>query len=129
MSTSGVHMIGKINTSLFESIMTVLTDEVIITEKQIAHIKARHPQDFEQYSKYIPQVLSDPDYILETNMPSSAVMLKKFTLHDVRFQLILRIKAHSDEKDRKNSVITYFYIRKKEWDRLIKNKKILYKSE
>lgn len=27
----------------------IITDEVIITDKQIEHIKERHPHDFEKY--------------------------------------------------------------------------------
>lgn len=30
----------------------IITYEVIITDKQIEHIKERHPYDFEKYSDY-----------------------------------------------------------------------------
>ncbi|MDR2166682.1 MAG: hypothetical protein LBE35_02370 [Clostridiales bacterium] len=120
--------IGKIVPKLFESIFPILTDDVIITEKQIIHIKVRHPGDYELYAKYIPEILEKPDYIIEANKPDTAVLLKEFEENGLRFQLVLRLKAAYDPKSRQNSIITFMKIRRKEWNRLLNNKNILYKS-
>ena len=57
--------VGKIDLNKFKNLSDkIITDEVIITDKQIDHIKTRHPRDYERYFSYIPQILSDPDYIL-----------------------------------------------------------------
>lgn len=41
-----VHLVGKINREIYKCITTdIVTDEVIITDNQIQHIKARHPND------------------------------------------------------------------------------------
>ncbi|MEG2642047.1 MAG: phage minor head protein, partial [Eubacterium sp.] len=49
-----VHTIGKIDKSIY-SVVTpdIRTDEVIITDERIQHIKDGHPNDYERYSMYI----------------------------------------------------------------------------
>ena len=121
--------IGEINPKHFENVFSVLTNDVIITEKQIAHIKERHPLDYERYVEYIPNILSAPDYIVEANKPHSAVLLKTFYNEGKPFQLVLRLKTSNDPDEFKNSVITFSRLHAKEFRRFIKNKKILYKSE
>ncbi|MDR0445945.1 MAG: hypothetical protein LBH17_02765 [Oscillospiraceae bacterium] len=132
VSNGGVYrlfFVGRINTKLFKEIMTVLTDEVILTEKQIEHIKERHPRDYERYAAHIPEILSTPDYILEANKPNSLVLLKKFSSDDGRFQLILRLKSSADDVGFSNSVITFMKIEEKRYLRYLRAKKILYKRE
>jgi len=46
--------IGRINKSMFEKISNkIITDEVVLTEKQRQHIKERHPNDYEQYYMFL----------------------------------------------------------------------------
>ena len=123
-------IVGKINLSKFETISCdIKTNEVIITDKQIAHIKENHPGDYESYNKYIPQILDKPDYILNANMPFSAVLLKAFLENDKKFQLVLRLKTSNDPEEYINSVITFFKISTKRYNRYINSGKIIYKSE
>ena len=56
----------------------IRTDEVIITDERIQHIKDRHPNDFERYAQYITRIVENPDYILEANKPNTAFLLKEF---------------------------------------------------
>ena len=80
--------IGEINPKYFEKIFPILTDEVVITEEQIEHIKKRHPRDYEQYAERIPRVLKEPDYIIEANKPNSAVLLKEFSTEQERITMV-----------------------------------------
>lgn len=74
-----VHTVGKIDREIYKCITeNIVTDEVIITDNQVHHIKERHPNDDSEY---------------------------------------------------KNSVITFMKINFKEWNRLLRNKKIFYKRE
>ena len=41
----------------------------------------------------------------------------------------MRLATSTDNPNYKNSVITFMKIREKEWNRLLRNKKILYKFE
>ncbi len=125
-----VNYVGKIDREIYKCVTEdIVTDEVIITENQIFHIREKHPNDYERFGKYIPQILAEPDYILEANKPNTAFVLKRIEEEGKNFQLILRIKTSKDIEDYKNSIITFLKIKDKEWRRCIKNKKILYKKE
>jgi len=121
--------VGSINLEIFKCVSNdIATDEVVITDKQLAHIMEKHSQDYEMYSDFIPEILKNPDYILEANKPKSAVLLKEINCNDEKIQLVLRFKTSSDPINYKNSIITFMKIRNKEWNRLLKNKIILYSA-
>ncbi|MCM1334815.1 MAG: PBECR2 nuclease fold domain-containing protein [Bacteroides sp.] len=125
-----MYFIGKIDTKKFKAVAdSIVTDEVIITNERIRHIKDHHPNDFEEYCHYMREIVSDPDYIIEANKPRSALLLKTFRKGDRYFKTVLRLVTPADNSDFKNSIITFMKINESEWNRLIKNKKILYKSE
>ena len=46
-----------------------------------------------------------------------------------KFKTVLRLVASTDNTEYKNSVITFMKIDEKEWNRLLRNKRILYKKE
>ena len=125
-----VHYIGKIDINIYNCITSdIITDDVIITNERIQHIKERHPNDFEMYCKYMSDIVQQPEYIIEANKPNTALVLKSFSFGGEQFKTILRLVTSIDDKNYKNSVITFMKIDEKEWNRLIKNKKILYKQE
>ncbi len=125
-----MHYVGKLDKNIYKCVTPdIQTDEVIITDERIEHIKQRHPSDYEIYYKYMQEMVENPDYIVEANKPNSALILKSFSDGDVQFKTILRIITLTDNSNFKNSIITFMKINEKEWNRLIKNKKILYKSE
>ena len=107
----------------------IMTDEVIITKERIEHIQQRHPNDFERYEKYLVNIIEEPDYILASDMPNTAFLLKSVAVAEERFQLILRLRVSSDPDTYKNSVITFLKISEKKWNKYLRNKKILYRSE
>ena len=122
-------IVGSINLEIFKFISNdIITDEVVITDKQLAHIIEKHSKDYEMYSDFIPEILNSPDYILEANKPNSAVLLKEVVCNNEKIQLILRFKTSTDPGEYKNSIITFMKIRNKEWNRLLKNKIILYSA-
>ena len=58
-----MHIIGKINKNIYKCVTEdITTEEVIITDNQINHIKNRHPNDYENFSSYFSDILSDPDF-------------------------------------------------------------------
>ena len=124
----GVPYIGKLDRKLYRCVSDdIITDEVIITEKQILHIMERHPLDYERFSGLLQMIIESPDYILEANKPYTAVILKEVAIGNAVFKTILRLATSVDNPSYKNSVITFMKIDKKDWDRLIRNKTILYK--
>lgn len=55
-----VHTVGKIDRDIYKCITEdIVTDEVVITESQIQHIKERHPNDYERFSKYFKEVIEN----------------------------------------------------------------------
>lgn len=90
----------------------------------------RHPNDYESYCEYLKRIVEKPDYIIQSNKPNTALILKEVSDKDGKiFKAILRLVTSMDNPDFKNSVITFMKINKKEWDRLLRNKAILYKKE
>lgn len=129
-AVNGVKTIGKIDIKKYQCVTKdIQTDEVIITDERIQHIKERHPNDYEQYFKYANDILTDPDYILEANRPNTAFVLKRILENGKAYQMILRLKTSSDPQNFKNSIITFLKIDEKRYNRYLRTKKILYKSE
>ena len=125
-----MHIIGKINKNIYKCVTDdITTEEVIITDNQINHIKNRHPNDYENFSSYFSDILSDPDFILEANKPNTAFILKQITENDLTVQLILRLQTSQDPKGYKNSIITFLKIDIKTWNKYLRNKKILYRKD
>lgn len=122
--------VGRIDIQKYRCVSSeIKTDEVIITDERIAHIQERHPNDYERYCSYIPEIVADPDYIIEANKPNTAVVLKEIQSGGEKFKLILRLKVEGDPSEYKNSVVSFWLIGDTTWQKTIKNKKILYKKE
>ena len=63
-----VFTIGKIDIEIYKCVAEdIVTDEVIITDERIQHIKSRHPDDYEKYCKYMSEIVKNPEYIIEAN--------------------------------------------------------------
>lgn len=125
-----MYLVGKIDIEIYNYITKdITTDEVIITDERIQHIKEHHPNNYEQYYSYMRSIIENPEYIIEANKPNTALILKSFSNGNETFKTVLRLITSSDNSKFKNSIITFMKINEKEWNRLLKNKKILYKSE
>ena len=125
-----VHSAGKIDREIYKCVTDdIVTDEVIITDERIQHIKDRHPDDYERFCGYLHEIVENPQYIVETAKPSTALILKEFIDGTEQFKTVLRLKTSCDNPEYKNSIITFMKINDKEWGRLLRNKKILYKNE
>ncbi len=74
-------------------------------------------------------MIEHPDFIIKDPRPNTAMVLKEFREKDLHFRLALRLATAEDAPGYKKSVITFMKIREKEWKRLLKNKKVLYKFE
>ncbi len=124
-----VQYIGKIDKKKFKDITKdITTDEVILTAKQVEHIKERHPNDYEQYFKYFKEIVENPDYIIRDTKPNTGFLLKEFVEEDKRFQLILRLHTTEDNKEYKNSIITFLKVGKKKYNQYLRNKEIVWRK-
>ncbi len=109
----------------------ITTDEVIITEERIQHIKERHNNDFLEIQPYIQDILSMPDYILaDSKRENTGLILKQITENNgLKVQVVLRVHTSKDRKGLKNSIISAWKISDSRWNNYLRNKKILYKSK
>lgn len=129
-SNPSVHPVTKLDIEKYKCVSeNITTDEVIITDERIQHIKYRHPNDYERYAQYLPEIVGNPDYIIRDKRPYTAVVLKQIVENNERFRISLRLKTPNDNPDYKNSVLTFLKIREDEWERLVRNKEVLYKRE
>lgn len=118
-----VHTIGRINKNIYKCVTEdIVTDEVIITDERITHIKERHPNDYERFFSYIPDIIGNPDYIIEATKPNTAVILKEIENQGEKFKLVLRLKVKNDPAEYKNSIMTFWHIGETTWRKSLKNK-------
>ena len=125
--------VGKINTELYKEIsQKIITDEVVLTDKQREHILQRHPEIIEKYERYFTEIVAKPDYILkDKSKENTALLLKtiKITNRSEKVvssvNLVLRLAVEGDNINNKNSIITCIPIGKKDYD-LIKIMERLY---
>ena len=120
--------IGKIDRKKFREISKdITTDDVILTDKQVEHIKERHPNDYELYFKFIKEIVENPDYIIKDTKPNTGFLFKTFLKEDKRFQLILRLHTNEDIKGYRNSIITFLKINRKKYNQYLRNKEIVWR--
>lgn len=127
---SGIHSLGKLNLEIYSCITTdFITDEVIITEEQLSHIREKHPEAYQDTLLYVKDVLDYPDYIFKDKKENSGIVVKKIINEEEHSLLVIKIITSKDNKDYKNSVITGWKITEKRLNNYIRNKNIIYKKE
>lgn len=127
---SDIQYVGKINREIFKVISDdIQTDEVIITDVQIEHIKERHPNDYEDFYNSLRETDEKPEYVFQSDEPNSALVMNRVDCNRKSLVIVLRLKISTDPDNYKNSIITLMGISEKKRKKYIRNKKILYKRE
>lgn len=107
----------------------VVTDDVILTEERIKHIQEHHPGDYEKYGIYIPEIVNNPDYIIDDNKNLDTVLyMKTIKENEKNIQTVVRLNTNEKEKDKQNSILTFWKIKDKTYKQLLRNKEILWKK-
>ena len=127
--------IGKLDIQKFKAFRPMLTDEVIVTQRQLEHIQERHPKDFARYQSLIADIIRDPDWIMEdAKNPSTCLLFRRFvfleqSIKKAILQVVLRIHVAGDDQTFKNSVISMWEISERRLETYLRNGKMLYKRE
>lgn len=125
-----VNYICDLNPEIYKAaVPTITTEHVIITDKQLEHIRERHPDISATVMEQLTEIIHAPDYIIETDMPYTANILKHLEINGKGYQLVLRIRTDSDPEEFQNSVITFMSVNEKRYRQYLRNRKILYSRE
>jgi len=107
----------------------IITDEVILTEERIKHIKEHHPGDYEEYYKYLTEIIKNPDYIIDDSKNIDTIAhLKTISECNKNFQVIVRLNTNLKETNKKNSILTLWKINSKAYNQIIRNKQIIWRK-
>lgn len=105
----------------------IATSDVVVTDEREEHIKSHHIEDYELFQLYAESIIADPDYLIEDIANKATVfMIKK--LPDTNPNMVVKLVIDSDYEDRKNSVMTFYRIRTKNLEKLIKKNHLIYKK-
>lgn len=88
-----MYTVGKLDKEIYSCITDdISVDEVIITDKTNSAIKERHPNDYERFAEFFPQIIADPDYILEANKPNTGICIKTNQENKCEISIDIKIK-------------------------------------
>lgn len=125
-----VHSIGKIDREIYKCITEdIRTEEVIITDNQIQHIKDRHPEAYDKVLSNIQETIRVPDYIIKDKHEHTGLVVKRIATENGILQVVLRLCTSGDEQEYKNSVISCWEISERRLQNYLRNKEILYSRE
>lgn len=128
-SVTEIRNLGKINTEILQKEFgKIRTDEIIVTNERIDHIKERHPEDYDLFEKYGKECVSSPDLIVKDIKHQGTVFMVK-KLPETNLNVVVRVVLETDDGKLKNSVMTFYRIREKNLKKLIEKNGMLYKKE
>lgn len=124
-----IRNLGKINIKVLEKEFgKIQTDEIIVTNERIGHIKERHPEDYKLFEKYGRESVSCPDVIIKDIKHKGTVFMVK-KLPETNLNVVVRVVLETDDCKLKNSVMTFYRIRERNLKKLIEKNGMLYKKE
>ena len=85
--------VGELDSSLLLLIGLTIKDKtpIYLSETNLRHMRNSHPADYQNYGQYIPQILSQPDYIGAHSSDGSIEFVKEFGLGPDFVKVAVRI--------------------------------------
>lgn len=121
--------LGFLETSYLEKEFGKLqTEEIIVTQERLEHIKERHAEDYPMFDEFAPQAVKNPDLVLKDAQNEGTIFVVK-KLSRTNLNVVVRLALVTDEDGYKNSVMTFYRIREKNLKKLENKHKVLYKKE
>ena len=125
-----VRFVCDLNPEIYIRVVPIIkTCHVIITDKQLIHIRERHPDISETVMERLAEIIQEPDYIIATEKLYTANVLKRIECNGKSYQLVLRIYTDGDPDGFQNSIITFMSVNEKRYQQYLRNRRILYKRE
>lgn len=124
-----LRVLGEIDeSSLRMEFGALQSAEVIVTEERIRHIQERHPQEVELFELYGQETIVEPDIIVRDMKNAGTVFMIKH-LPDCNINVVVRLALETEDKELKNSVMTFYRIRTKNLVKLLRKNKEIYRKE
>lgn len=67
---------------------------IMLGQSNIAHMKSKHPADYEKFGQYIPQILAAPDYVGENPADGSIEYVKEFVIKGAFVKVAVRVTSN-----------------------------------
>ena len=114
-----IRSLGRINIDILsEEFGKIQTDEIIVTNERLHHIKVRHPEDYELFERFGVKSVTSPDFIIKDIKHEGTVFMIK-RLPDTNLNVVVRVVLETDDSKLKNSVMTFYRIRERNLRKLI----------
>lgn len=124
-----IRSLGKIDIKILEAEYgEIQTDEIVVTNERLAHIKERHPQDYLLFEKYGTESVVSPDLIIKDVKHEGTVFMIN-QLPETNLNVVVRMVLKTNNSKLKNSVMTFYRIRDKNLKKLIEKNRLIYKKE
>ena len=82
---------------------------------------------YNQAIKSIPLIINEPDYILDDkDSINTLLILKSIEEENIKIQVVIKLNVDTNEQNRYNSVITFYRVRERNYNSIIKNNQIIY---
>ena len=120
--------IGNLDPTMF-AVSNLQTAEVILMKEREAHIKANHPEAYDDVMKNLTQLVVNPDIVIEdTKRPGTRCSV--LNLDNSAIRLVIKLSTTTDAIGYKNSIITGQLIKKTRIDRYIRGNRyiVVYKK-
>lgn len=123
-----MHTIGTLDREKYSQISpNIISDEVILTNNRIEHIKERRGEKFfEEYSAYFGDIVKDPDYIFSDSKENTAIACKTILKNGESVNIVVRLAIEGDDPTYKNSIITAVKESKKRFAQRLRNNTPVY---
>lgn len=122
--------IGKIDKNKLKRYkQKIITEDVVLTDERIKHIKEHHPGDYEKYGRYISEIINSPDYIINDNKNIDTLLyMKTIKENNKNIQIVIRLNTNEKEINKQNSILTLWKIKTRTYNQIIRNKEIIWKN-
>ena len=91
-SPQGNKQVGKLSSRVIALLgLSQKQDQpILLGASNIAHMQTKHPADYQKYGKYIPQIISKPDYVRLNNKDGSIEYVKDFKINGEYVKVAVR---------------------------------------
>lgn len=98
ISTQSNQKVGKLSARVISLLgLSQKQDQpILLGASNIAHMQSSHPADYQKYGKYIPQILSQPDYVGKNPKDGSIEYVKEFKVNNDFVKVAVRISGQGN---------------------------------